>query len=442
MTDNQYRAIFQNQKLIQVLRLHPSLDRIKIAEKVNISSPTLYKTFDELKRNGILNDDNMIEPSFGTFVGFSIGTSVCKIVFLHFDFSIFKCNEFNPFRERFVDLFEQKMRELNISDKENIIKFNSNPNNNYIYFQTPTEFNTLKHYFDAICSGLIEFVENNQLHIISIGVSSTGTIDRFNQTICEAHNLEYLAKRSIDNLFYPDKNDFFRRQQIGVYLVQNSAAATIAETFELYQRTDNSTLLNSKSIATVYLEYGIGTGFVFDGKLFSGANGYAGEIGHIPISNNVLEKITNKDANTLFENKNCSCGASDCIDNVIRCFVFSANDDDKDTTEKFKNMGSTAISEYLKEDHTKARALGLILGYITNLLTAILNIDLVIFTGKLYRSFSELEKYIYEALDDNHLKYNRSDCNIHISKIGTLAPAIGAAIYSFYSKIESDLNWD
>lgn len=427
MLNNLKQLNNQNKDLIQTLRLYPTLDKTKIAEKINVSIPTLYKAIDELKTEKVLNNSTKVNRDYGTFIGISIGTSLCKIVFLHFDFSEYSCEEFKPYRLKFLDLLD----DIEVSD------YNLDEDRNYVFFNTPDDFSTLKLYLNHILEGIIFFIKEETISVLSIGVSSTGTINAKSQLICQSHNLQYLEGRYIKDFIYPENLDFFNEQKIEFSLVHNSTAATIAEKFKLYEDEKNQNICYRNNLATIYLEYGISSGFIFNGKLFYGVNGHAGEIGHIFVPNKLLNEIASEtDIKQFLEESNCTCGAIDCIDHIIRYFVFSGIETD------FKKANSDDIYNYLSKNPNQAIRLGKILGYITNMFTKVLNVDLVIYTGKLYKSISLLEKAIQATLDDNRLRYNRADCKIHKSQIGTLAPAIGAAIYSYYQSFEIDLDWN
>ncbi len=414
----------QHSQLIQILRTDPTLDKTKIAEKIGVSYPTLYKAYDELKNSKILSDDNKINKEYGTFVGVSIGTALCKITFLHFDFTQYTEVDFKQFKNLIFELSKNNTEVdfINLED-----------NSNYIYFHTPSEFRVLKNTLDIVFEGLIKKCENDQeFNLLSIGISCTGSVDESDQTVRESHNLNYLEGRRIEDLLFFDKNEFFKSKQIDCFLVQNSKAAVIAEKFNLYEKNQPEDLKNCKNVAAVYLEYGVGVGLVIDNKLFSGSSGYAGEVGHIPISYSIVDIPKDLEDN---KKRICTCGSSDCVDNIIRSFVF--NDSPKD----FKCMLSSDIELYLKDNPINAKYLAQTLGYIANLVSSILNVDLIIFTGKLYKSIDVIKKVLEETLDKNNSKYNRRDCRIHMSRIGTMAPSIGAAIYSYYRKSNLQLDW-
>ena len=191
-------TVKEDSDLIKILRFYPELDKVKLAELIEVSPPTLYKALDNLKKRSILNDDTTINSNFGTFMGISIGASFCKVIFLHFDFTEYTEDEFKPFVEELK--------------KESIIPLeegnNSEQNYTYVYFKTPDSFSKLKEYLDSIFGVVKRFIENDSLDLLSIGISSTGSIDENNQIICQSHNLPYLDGRTIWDFCFSEKNIF------------------------------------------------------------------------------------------------------------------------------------------------------------------------------------------------------------------------------------------
>ena len=96
----------------------------------------------------------------------------------------------------------------------------------------------------------------------------------------------------------------------------------------------------------------------------------------------------------------------------------------------------------LSQNTSKAKLLGQYYGNMVNEITNWFNPDLIIFTGKIYKSMTAISNYIDAVRDENPLKYNRNDCEIISSSYGSLSPAIGAAIYAYHKKYELDLSWN
>ena len=81
------------------------------------------------------------------------------------------------------------------------------------------------------------------------------------------------------------------------------------------------------------------------------------------------------------------------------------------------------------------------LGIITEILTNLLNLEVIVFTGKFCNCENILIRDLYIERDRNPLRFVANDCKFLFSKLGASAPAVGAAIAAYYDKIGQDVNW-
>ena len=433
-TKNDNRFIKQNERLLNYLRFYDGIDRSELSRKMQLSMPTIYKSIDELSSINIINKNDSsisLNNGYGTFAGISIGTSLCKVVLLGFDYSPLDAADFLYYKNfiyKYIknNLHNDTLLEQCMSDKER----------NYIYFGTPKTFPELKNTLNSIFDCIKYWAENEELNVISIGISCTGIINNKTQTILDAYNLNYLSNRTLDSLVFPDKQSFFESNNIFVSLIQNSNASIIAEKVSLNQ--SKSQYRDKTNIAALYLGVGLGAGLYLD-KLYEGANGYAGEVGHtkspycnLPNSQDYYENLIE---NKLLDS-HCTCGCSDCYDYKIRTYVFEK------TVKEFCDMSADEMRQYLHNNPSNAKLFGEYLGNMINTLTAWLDLDLIIFTGKIYKSMDLLLNYIDTVRDQSPLRFNRNDCTILVSNLGSKSPAIGAAIYAYHKKYELDLSWN
>lgn len=123
---------------------------------------------------------------------------------------------------------------------------------------------------------------------------------------------------------------------------------------------------------------------------------------------------------------------------MMRTYVFGTN------KEKFSDFSADQIRDYLKNEQNqdKAKLFGKYLGNMVNSLTSLLDIDLIISTGKFYKGMDSLYNPIVSVQDENKLKFSINDCTLLTSTYGSLAPAVGATIYSYYKKFDLELKWD
>ena len=145
-----------------------------------------------------------------------------------------------------------------------------------------------------------------------------------------------------------------------------------------------------------------------------------------------------KDNDSKSIDQNCTSGNEDCYDYKMRTYVFEMN------KEMFSDLSSDQIRDYLRSsgNQDKAQLFGMYLGNMVNSLTSLLDVDLIIFTGKFYKCMDSLYNSIVSVQDQNKLKFSRNDCTLLTSTYGSLAPSIGAAIYSYHKRFDLELAWD
>ena len=117
--------------------------------------------------------------------------------------------------------------------------------------------------------------------IEAIGIGNPGVVDRERGILLEAHNIGF------ENV--PARQ--YIREHIAAVPVLVENDANCAALGEFYKAQ------NSKNFVFVTLGTGVGGGVIINGKLFTGANGAAGELGHI---------VTHVDG------RQCSCGRKGC----------------------------------------------------------------------------------------------------------------------------------
>jgi len=435
----------QYHRLIDLLRYNKSVDKTALAKLLDISMPTLYKALDELKDNNIINENGGIKlnKAKSTFVGISIGSAQTKLVFLRTDFTVFSKADFGYYKQE----IEKSLNERNISVEQT--ESHSDIDFDYIYFKTPNshdnlkrqdDFEKLKDALNVIFNCLVSFVEKDHLDIVSIGLSCTGIVDIKKQQIVQCHNLPYLDDTTLEGMVFPNIQSKFKTYGISICLLQNSNASVLAEKVFLYQT--NSVYKDRRNVVAIYLGVGTGAGFLLDNRLFSGTTGFAGEIGHISapdlpeeLKSKELKPICNDDTSSLFDAA-CTCGKKDCYDFAIRTKVFLSS------TKQMAENTSKTIENYLQENEGARMILGFYFGNMVNMLTSMLNVDLIVFTGKIAQSMPLLFNDIVKVQDKNLLKFSRNDCAIVKSEYGALSPAIGSAIFSYYNKYGIECKWD
>lgn len=428
------KFIKQNEKLVNILRFYKITDKAELSRRLQVSMPTIYKSIDELKDIGIVKKEDSsitINYSYGTLVGISIGASLCKIVLLDFNFCILDQKVFFEYKQVICERLKtiipnDDLLEQSIEDEDR----------NYVYFRTPKTFSNLKNIINEFFGCLCNWIENEELNVLSIGISCTGIINNKTQTILDAHNLNYLSNSTLSSLIFPDKRTFFENNNIYISLVQNSNASVISE--KIYLNQINSPHRDKQNIIAFYFGVGTGAGIYLE-RLYEGTSGFVGEVGHTKAPDLETQEAKIKHDELISDGNIdicCTCGSNDCYDYKIRSYVF------EETADRFCDKSADEIQKYLEGNKDKAILLGQYFGHMVNTITNWFNPDLVIFTGKIYKSMNLILNHIDSVRDESPLKFNRNDCTILTSHYGSLSPAIGAAIYAYHRKYGLDLSWN
>ena len=185
---------------------------------------------------------------------------------------------------------------------------------------------------------------------------------------------------------------------------------------------------NSKDMLVVFIGTGIGAGFIFDGKLFRGANCTAGEIGHIKVKEN---------------GPLCGCGNRGCLEAVA-----SRTAIDRDIKKELKRGEKSILKEYassqkqikskvlanavkmkdklaIKHITKSCHIIGKVLADITNLL----NLDLIILGGGVIEALDKfMIPIIKETFNENVLKSSSKGSKILATKLGDDAALYGGII--------------
>ena len=422
---NELLTLLQSQNhLINLIRCNPQISKSELSNKLKLSWPTISTNVSALRQNHILSPEDGIQINSDSFhmVGLSVGGAQIKFCIIGMDFKLLDSSRFFKLVTD-LDLFKEG-REFMTKQHKTLT--------NYVYFKTPEHLFELQRLLDLIIEDICKIVDNQQnynLNIISFGITFTGAVDSVHQRIIKSHNLEILSGKSLSNLLSPNRIDYLEGKNINIYMDNNSTSAVVAEKYNLYSPSNNNyKYKDRRNLMSIYLGAGIGAGLVLNNKLYRGATNFAGEIGHIKVPKYPGLKENLKEPS-------CSCGSTDCLDFRIRNDVFEM------TKADFSNMDSEQIDRYFSENPNKLYVFSYYLGYIINLLNNILNLDIIIFTGKFKIAINRLWLLLNQQINENPLYYIANECQIASSTLGATAPAIGVAICAYFDKVNSDSEW-
>jgi predicted NBD/HSP70 family sugar kinase len=140
---------------------------------------------------------------------------------------------------------------------------------------------------DRLCRILKSAVEARDGQLLGVGVGVPGSVDSQASGVVDAPTLGWIDAQVGPML----------RAALGVPVLVDNDVNTLATAERIYGvgRAYNSYLV-------LTIGRGIGCGIVIDGNIYRGANGGAGEIGHIPVSE---------------DGPACACGAQGCLEAIL-----------------------------------------------------------------------------------------------------------------------------
>lgn len=231
------------------------------------------------------------------------------------------------------------------------------------------------------------YVDKHACQAQAIGIGVPGIIKN--------NRIVYTCNLSLKDSYFVRKI----RTKLPVYLANDALCATLAE----YQLVDHCKYEN---YALLTIGTGIGAGLIFNGKIYEGRNGYAGEVGHMVIRKNGLQ---------------CNCGRKGCFEkyaSVLHLLKISK----MKTLKEFFYLAerNKYVAEILNE-------------YLDDLAEGIANfimindVDMLVIGGSI-AWFGDKFYYILRAKIAN-LLFNRDerDVRMKFAKLGNDAGLIGAA---------------
>ena len=178
-----------------------------------------------------------------------------------------------------------------------------------------------------------------------------------------------------------------------------------------------------KNMMMVTLGTGVGGGIIIDGRILEGANGGAGEIGHIPV--NPQEQDT------------CGCGKKGCLEQyasatgVVRLAKrYMADNDDTKMKEFGDNITAKDVFDLAKEGDQGAnvvvKQMGTYLGKAMGFIAATVNPQAFIIGG----GVSKAGQFLIDAITDTYRNVSFKACSeaaVCLAELGNDAGMYGAA---------------
>lgn len=263
---------------------------------------------------------------------------------------------------------------------------------------------------DEVVGDLVELASAAQARrpaddaLVGVGVAVVGVVRRTDGLVAMAPNLGWLDVPLGERL---------------------SRALAVAVPISIANEADLGALAEHRRGAAVGMddmlflsgEVGVGGGLIVDGQPFTGAAGFGGEVGHIPVNPTGAR---------------CRCGSFGCWETEIGEEVLlelaghprSGGRSEVDAVVREATAGSVTALAAL--DHV-GRWLGLGLAGLVN----VLNPRLIVLGGRFGRIHPFVVRSLEEELDRRALAAPRSMVRVVATRLGVNAPLLGAAELAF-----------
>jgi glucokinase len=173
----------------------------------------------------------------------------------------------------------------------------------------------------------------------------------------------------------------------------------------------------------ITLGTGVGGGIVIDNRIYHGANGMAGEVGHLPIEPEQGER--------------CNCGHVGCLETISsatairRAAVKRLERGENSSLQSIGNITTKDVFEHAAAGDSLAAAVvdyaARKLGYALALLGNTLNPEVIVIGGGPSRAGEVLYKPLEESFRKYALKRVREAASIRPAELGNDAGVLGAA---------------
>jgi len=184
-----------------------------------------------------------------------------------------------------------------------------------------------------------------------------------------------------------------------------------------------------RSLVYVTISTGIGGGLISDGRVIRGRDSMAGEIGHLPVSENGVL---------------CSCGARGCLETFCSGTAIAQRGQEWATRRPesvarmiemsggvIENITAQAVVQAAAEGNMAAegilREVGRWLGRALLVVIRLLNPDKIVLGGGVAQAGKLLLDPVHEALDELKSPTIRYSTEIVLAELGTFSPLYGAA---------------
>ncbi len=243
-------------------------------------------------------------------------------------------------------------------------------------------------------------VEEHRAGLVGIGVAMAGLVRRSDGSVSSAPNLGWrdapLGSRLVEALGL----------DLPVHVANEADVAAVAELRRGAAR-------GADDLLRIWGEVGVGGGIIVDGQTLTGAAGYAGEVGHMPVNP---------------AGATCGCGSVGCWETeigeraLLRLAGRSVDGGSEAVDAVLADAASGEPSALVALAHV-GRWVGIGLSGLVN----ILNPRVIVLGGLFTRAYPYLEPTVLAELDRLALRGPREMTRIAPATLGMDAPILGAA---------------
>ena len=250
--------------------------------------------------------------------------------------------------------------------------------------------------------------------MIGIGVAIVGIVRRDTGVVSMAPNLGWrnvpLADRLVDAL----------GTSLPIAVANEADLGALAE-------LRRGAAVGSEHVVFISGEVGVGGGLIVDGKQLTGAGGYAGEVGHMPVNPN---------------GRTCRCGSVGCWETEVGegALLRRAGhppDAGREEVEAVLREAAAGSPDVLEALDAVGRWLGFGLAGLVN----VFNPQVVVLGGLFGRIHPFVEKTLGAQLDRLVLPQTREGVRVIPAVLGADAPLLGAAELAFEPLLADPALW-
>lgn len=438
--------LIKHHEFIDSIRHNDIVDLKHLSEISNISWSTTKKYLSELVDLGVVTERcegttprYCINKDFGFFLGIAIGATEIKLSFVGFDYEPIDLSVSSDF-----DCLRKEITEI----------FDVDPSGRYFCCHTQKDYLFIYN----LCSQIVEialgyFDIKKDKKLLSVGISIPGIIDRKSQVISFCPNFLEIENCKLSTLIRSDLLDELSKRNIRPEFCHDTVAALLYEKEHLYL-SDNLEHEYSKSpnMVSIFMGSGLSASFILQNRLVYGASYCAGEIGHFDLFYNeeCVKPTTDKEIqdkneylfngisenNVNVESQPCACGKKFCLEHLIRTKVFNSIS----TEDYIQKTKTDFLSRFAKDHPYRYKVLKHFISQILNICINMLNVNVIVLSGRILNSIPELKKEIEGLKVNSALKISSNHCNIIKGSGRADATAIGASILAYLAHIGTSDN--